>query len=310
MDFSSDNGTGVAPEIMAALAEANQGTAPAYGADAITDATRAAFRELFEHDRLEIFPLATGTGANVLALASVTPPHGLIYCHREAHIEADECGAPEFYTGGAKLAPLDGADAKFEASTLAAHLAEAGFGVERRAQPAAVSVTQASESGAVYRAAEIAAIAEVAHDKGLRVHMDGARFANAVAHLGESPATLTWRAGVDVMSFGATKNGAMAAEAVIFFEPDLARDMIYRRRRGGHTISKMRFVSAQLLAYVQNGLWLRNAAHANTMAGRLADGLAALPGAALVHPVEANEVFVRLPEPAIGALAGAGRRRR
>ncbi len=306
MDFSSDNGTGVAPEIMAALARANQGTAPAYGADAITAETRTAFRDLFEHETLEIFPLATGTAANVLALASVTPPHGLIYCHREAHIETDECGAPGFYTGGAKLALLDGADAKFEAASLAAALADAGFGVERRAQPAAVSLTQASEAGAVYRPEEIREIAEVAREKGLAVHMDGARFANAVAGLDVAPAEITWRAGVDVLSFGATKNGAMAAEAVVFFDPARAADTIYRRWRGGHTLSKMRFVSAQLLAYVTDGLWLRNAAHANRMASRLADGLAALPGAGLVHPVEANEVFARLPEAAIRALAAAG----
>ena len=306
MDFSSDNATGVAPEIMAALARANAGTAPAYGADGVTEAARAALRRVFEHAELEIFPLATGTAANALALAAVTPSHGLIYCHREAHIETDECGAPEFYTGGAKLALLDGADAKFEAATLARALATAGFGVERRAQPAAVSISQASEAGAVYRAEEITAIAAVARANGLALHMDGARFANALVRLDLAPGDITWRAGVDVLSLGATKNGAMAAEAVIVFDPARARDLPYRRRKGGHTVSKMRYVSAQLLAYVSDDLWLRNARHANAMAARLAAGLAALPGASLAHPVEANEVFVRLPEAAIRGLEAAG----
>ena len=305
MHFSSDNATGVAPEIMAALAEANAGPAMAYGNDEITARAEAALADLFECE-LVAFPVATGTAANALALSVLTPPYGLVYCHRHAHIEEDECGAPELFSGGAKLHLLEGPHARFDADTLAEALAAAGPGVEHHPQPAAVSLTQASEAGTVYSLEETAAIAEVAHGHGLHVHMDGARFANAVVHLGCTPAEASWRAGVDVLSFGATKNGAMAAEAVLFFKPELAADFRYRRKRGGHLFSKMRFLSAQLLAYASADLWRRNAAHANAMAQRLSEGLAALPGAALAHPVEANEIFVSLPEAALAAMAEAG----
>ncbi|MDP6705143.1 MAG: low specificity L-threonine aldolase [Alphaproteobacteria bacterium] len=305
MNFSSDNASGCCPEIMAALAEVNAGPAMAYGNDAATTAAVAALAELFEC-KLEAFPVATGTAANALALSVLTPPWGLVYCHRHAHIEEDECGAPELFSGGAKLHLLDGADAKFDAETLSRALAGAGPGVEHHPQPAAVSITQASELGTVYSADEIAAIAEVAHGHGLGLHMDGARFANAVVSANVSPADLSWRAGVDVMSFGATKNGAMAAEAVLFFKPELAADFRYRRKRGGHLFSKMRFLSAQLRAYATDDLWRRNAQHANAMAARLADGLAALPDAGLAHPVQANEIFIALPEAALTAMAEAG----
>ena len=305
MNFSSDNATGIAPEIMAALAEANRGAAMAYGADPWTAAALAALRDVFECE-LEMFPVATGTAANALALSVLSPPYGLVYCHRHAHIEEDECGAPEFYTGGAKLHLLDGADAKFSAETLESALGQAGPGVEHHPQPAAVSITQATEAGTVYRPDEVRAIAELARRHGLALHMDGARFANAAARLGQSPAELTWRAAVDVLSFGATKNGAMAAEAVLVFRPELVGDFRYRRKRAGHLFSKMRFLSAQLTAYVTDDLWRRNARHANVCADRLAAGLAALPGAELVHPVEANEIFITLPEAAIRGLAEDG----
>ncbi len=305
MNFSSDNASGCCPEIMAALAEANTGPAMAYGSDALTARAEQALAALFECE-LEAYPVATGTAANALALSVLTPPWGLVYCHRRAHIEEDECGAPELFSGGAKLHLLDGDDAKFTARTLEAALAEAGPGVEHHPQPAAVSITQASELGTVYGAGEVRAIAEVAHRHGLSVHMDGARFANAVVSSGASPAELSWRAGVDVMSFGATKNGAMAAEAVLFFRSELAAEFRYRRKRGGHLFSKMRFLSAQLLAYASDDLWRRNAEHANAMAARLVAGLAALPGAALAHPVQGNELFITLPEAVLGQMADAG----
>ncbi len=305
MNFSGDNASGCCPEIMAALAAANSGSAMAYGDDALTARAAQALRELFECE-LEAFPVATGTAANALALSVLTPPWGLVYCHRRAHIEEDECGAPELFSGGAKLHLLDGADAKFAAETLEEALAEAGPGVVHHPQPAAVSITQATELGTDYAADEVRAIAELAHGHGLSVHMDGARFANAVVSAGASPAALSWRAGIDVLSFGATKNGAMAAEAVLFFKPELNTDFRYRRKRGGHLLSNMRFLSAQLLAYASDDLWRRNAAHANAMAARLAAGLAALPGAALAHPVEANEIFITLPEAALDAVAEAG----
>ena len=305
MHFSSDNATGVAPEIMAALAEANAGPAMAYGNDEITARAEAALADLFECE-LVAFPVATGTAANALALSVLTPPYGLVYCHRHAHIEEDECGAPELFSGGAKLHLLEGPHARFDADTLAEALAAAGPGVEHHPQPAAVSLTQASEAGTVYSLEETAAIAEVAHGHGLHVHMDGARFANAVAHLGCTPAEASWRAGVDVLSFGATKNGAMAAEAVLFFKPELAADFRYRRKRGGHLFSKMRFISAQLLAYLEGDLWLTNARHANAMARRLSDGLAALPGVSIRHATEANMVFAEVPDSLRDGLAARG----
>ncbi len=306
MDFRSDNVTGACPEVMAALAAANRGSASSYGADAITEGLTQTFARLFETDRLIVFPVATGTAANALALAQLAPPHGAVWCHRQAHIEEDECGAPEFYSGGAKLVLLDGADGKIAASDLAARLAAYPFGVEHHVQPAAVSLTQATESGTVYSADELKAIAEVCRRHRLGLHVDGARFANAVAHLGASPAALTWQAGVDVLSFGATKNGALAAEALVFFRPELAEGFLYRRKRAGQLFSKMRFLSAQLAGYLENDVWLHNARHANAMAARLAAGLTALPGIALAHPTQANEVFVTLPEAAIGRLEAAG----
>ena len=303
MNFSSDNVTGVAPEIMAALAAANAGTAASYGADAITERLTRRFSEVFERE-VAVFPVATGTAANALALATLTPPWGVVYGHREAHVQVDECGAPEFYSGGAKLRPLDGAHGKITAADLDAAIM--GRGVVHHAQPAAVSLTQSTEAGTVYQVAEIEAIAEVCRRHKLSLHVDGSRFANAVAALDRSPADLTWRAGVEALSFGATKNGTMTAEAVVFFEPAKATDFAYRRKRGGHLFSKMRFLSAQLEAYLADDFWLRNARHANRMAARLADGLAGVPGARPQHPVEANEVFVELPEPMIRGLYADG----
>ncbi|MCW5752318.1 MAG: low specificity L-threonine aldolase [Alphaproteobacteria bacterium] len=307
MDFRSDNVAGIAPAILAAIAAANAGSASSYGEDDWTKRLQAMMNALFERD-VAVFPVATGTAANALALSALAPPWGLVCCHRLAHIEEDECGAPEFFTGGAKLAPMDGAHGKIGAEDLARFLDLYGFGVQHHVQPAAVSISQASECGTVYSVAETRAIAEVCRRHRLALHMDGARFANALVHQCASPAEATWRAGVDVLSFGATKNGAMAAEAVVFFDPARAADFLYRRKRAGHLFSKMRFLSAQLVAYLEDGLWLRLAANANAMAERLARGLASLPGAELAHPVEANEVFVRLPRPVRERLASAGAR--
>lgn len=305
MNFMSDNVAGVAPSILEAMVAANEGTAPSYGADPITRRMEQRFSDLFDR-AVTVFPVATGTAANALSLAQLSPPWGAIYCQSEAHIQADECGAPEMFTGGAKLVPLPGTHGKLDADTLKEALARAHKGFVHAVQPAALSVTQATEAGTVYQPAEVAALADIAHAQGLSVHMDGARFANAVAHLGCTPADVTWRAGVDVLSFGATKNGAMAAEAVIFFDPDKAADFAYRRKRAAHLFSKMRFLSAQLEAYLTDDLWLRLAGHANAMAAQLATGLSALPGVTLAHPVEANELFVTLPEPMIQGLEDAG----
>lgn len=305
MNFASDNVTGVSPEIMAALSAANEGVAMPYGQDEYTQRLKTQFSDLFETD-VTVFAVATGSAANALALSVMTPPFGAIYCHAESHINVDECGAPEFYTGGAKLVTLSGSNGKILAPDLAAVLARSGAGVVHHVQPASVSITQATEAGTVYTLEEIHALAEVAKSHHLYLHIDGARFANAVASLGYSPADLTWRAGVDVLCFGATKNGAIAAEAVVLFNQTLAQTFGYRRKRSGHLFSKMRFLSAQLLAYINNDLWLKNADHANRMAQKLAQGLLKLPGVQLCYPVEANEIFIQLPEAVISGLLANG----
>jgi threonine aldolase len=305
MNFRSDNEAPVAPEIMEALARANSGTDHSYGADAATARLQGQFSELFETE-VAVFPVITGTAANALSLAQSAPPYGAIYCHRDSHIHVDECNAPEFYTGGAKLHALDGAHGRIDLAALEAALAATGFHGDHEPEPAAISLTQATEAGAVYAIDDIAALAEAAHGRGLRVHMDGARIANAVARLGRAPADMTWRAGIDILSFGATKNGAMAAEAVVVFRRDLVDGLARRRMRGGHLLSKMRFVSAQLEAYIADGLWLTIAARANRAASRLADGLSAIAGVTLLHPVEGNELFARLPAAALDGVTGDG----
>lgn len=305
MNFCSDNVTGCSPEIMAALAAANQGAATPYGEDKWTQRLEHQFSQLFETD-VVVFPVATGSAANALALSVMAPPFGAIYCHSESHINADECGAPEFYTGGAKLVTLGGKHGKISATELEAALSKAEAGVVHHVQPAAVSITQGTEAGTIYGIEEIQTIAEVAHSRGLSLHMDGARFANAVVSLECSPAEVTWKAGVDVLSFGATKNGAVAAEAVVFFNSSLADTFRYRRKRGGHLLSKMRFFSAQLQAYLSDDLWLHNARHANQMTANLVAGLVSLPGVQLCYPAETNEIFVRFPETVIEGLLAEG----
>lgn len=304
-NFASDNVSGASPEIVAALAAAAEAEAMPYGDDDWSTRVEGACAELFETE-VAVFPVATGTAANALALAALTPPHGAIYCHPGSHAYVDECGAPEFYSGGAKMVTVGGSDGKIAAADLAALLADARPHGVHNVRPAALTVSQATEAGTAYSVDELAALAEVAHAAGMGVHMDGARFANALVHQQLSPAAATWRCGVDVLSFGATKNGALAAEAVIFFRRELAHEFGERRKRGGHLLSKMRFISAQLDAYLADDLWLRNARAANRAAARLADGLAAIAGARLVHPVEANEVFAVLPETVIDALEGDG----
>lgn len=307
MDFTSDNASGAAPDILDALAQANSGTAASYGDDEVTARLQHRFSEIFERE-VAVFPVVTGTAANALALAAITPPHGAVMCHELAHAYADECGAPEMFSGGAKLVPVAGAGAKIDPDALTAALASLHPGIVHNVQPAALTLTQSTEMGTVYSVAEVAALVDIARGRGLRVHMDGARFANALAALRVAPAEITWKAGVDIMSFGATKNGALAAEAVIVFNPEIARDLVFRRKRAGHLLSKMRFLSAQLEAYLHDGLWLRLAAHANEMASRLAAGLAARPDADLHAVPQANEIFVRLPVPVLKRLEAGGAR--
>jgi threonine aldolase len=306
VNFASDNTSVAAPAILEAVIAANAaGPAMPYGNDDWTKHVVDQLRNLFECD-LTAFPVATGTAANALALSVLMPPYGALFCHELAHIQVDECGAPEFYTGGTKLVTLPGEDAKIDAATLEGRLRNGWIGNVHNPQPKAVSITQITETGGLYSAGEIAAIADVAHRQKLRVHMDGARFANALAASNAAPADITWRAGVDVLSFGATKNGALAAEAVVFFDPELAQDFAFRRKRGGHLFSKMRFVSAQLEAYLANDLWLANARHANAMLQRLKEGLVALPGVVVHGAAPANLMYVTLPKPMVDGLEAAG----
>ena len=303
MNFASDNAYGALPEIWAAIEAADRGTVLAYGNDALTKSLKARFCDLFERE-VAVFPVFTGTAANALALACLTPPFGAVLCHKDSHIMTSECGAPEFFSG-AKLIGMDAGDGKFTPAAISEAL-DGLDGSVHAVQPRVVSLSQASEFGTVYSIAEIGAIGALAHERGLKVHMDGARFANAMAHLNTSPAAATWKCGVDALSFGATKAGALAAEAVVFFDPKDAAEFEYRRKRGGHLASKMRFVSAQLAALLENDLWLQSGAKANALATRLAEGLKAVPGIEIAAPVETNMVFVRLDVARAAKMRAAG----
>lgn len=305
MHFASDNIAGVHPKIMEALVAANGGVAKSYGEDDLTQAFEARLKDVFETD-LAVFPIATGSAANCLSLSAISPPWGAIYCHEHAHIFDDECCGPEFYTGGAKLYTVEAEHGRLTAAGLRQGLERFVVGFDHNPQPAGVSLTQCTEYGATYSLDRIAELSELAHGHNCKVHMDGARFANALAHVDCTPAEMTWKSGVDVLSFGATKNGAMAAEAVVFFDTDLAKDFIFRRKRAGHLFSKMRYLSAQLLAYVTDDLWLENARHANRAAQRLHDGLVQINSVSFPHPVEANELFVCLPDGAAEKLRAEG----
>lgn len=300
MRFLSDNTGSVSPEILQALQAVNHGLEHAYGEDPWSQRLDAVLGEFFETD-VRAFMVATGTAANSLALATFTPPFGAIFAHEEAHVLRDECSAPEFFSGGARLISLSGAHGKINAETLLRAL-EWNPPTVHTVQPAALTLTQASEFGTVYRPDEIRALAEIARRHRLAVHMDGARFANALVTLGCRPGAITWQAGVDVLSFGATKNGALSAEAVVFFDPKRVGDFELRRKRGGHLLSKARYGAAQLLAYIESGLWRRNAERTNELARRI--GAAA--AARLLAPVEANEVFVALGDAGKRALRAAG----
>jgi threonine aldolase len=305
LSFRSDNVATVAPEIMRALEAANHGLAAAYGDDEYTALLNRKFSDLFERE-VTVFPVSTGTAANALSLATCARPYGAIYCHEEAHINTAEGGATEAFSGGAKLIALPGANGKLEPQTVAAALQRADRGVTNRSQPDAVSITQATEYGTVYALKEIAAFGAIARDADIFFHMDGARFANALVALKCSASEMTWRSGVDIFSFGATKNGAMGADAIVVFDRELVEPLSYRLRRAGQTWSKMRFAAAQLLAYIENNLFLRLASHANELAAQLGRELAAIPGVRVMAPVEANLMFVSMPEQTIESLAAAG----
>jgi threonine aldolase len=304
MNFASDNTAPVAPDILDAIVEASRGYARGYGNDDWTHSVERRLGEIFERE-VAAFLVPTGTAANALALAQVSPPWGVVLCHAESHIATDECGAPEFFGHGLKLEGLAGNGGKITHEVLQVALAGYGGHSPHQMVPSALSITQASEAGTIYRTNEIATLAELAHRRSLAVHMDGARFANALVRLNATPAEMTWRCGVDVLSFGATKGGALAAEAVIFFNPAAAACFGERRKRGGHLLSKHRFIAAQFLAYLADDHWLALARHANAMADRLAEGLSAI-GLSPVWAVEANLVFVMLPRALDVTLRAAG----
>lgn len=291
MFFASDNTSGVPSEIMAALTRANEGYARSYGADDIMSRVTARIRALFDAPEAAVHLVATGTAANALALATLTPPWGAIFCHRHAHIAEDECGAPEFFTNGAKLALIDGAHGKITPDALTESLATTGASGVHGVQRGALSLTNVTEAGTCYTPAEIADLTAIAKSHGLPCHLDGARFANALIATGATPAEMTWKAGIDALSFGGTKNGLLGVEAVILFDPAKSWELELRRKRGGHLFSKHRFLSAQMEAYLTDDLWLRLARHANAMGQRLSSGIASLNSAALTHPTHANMVF-------------------
>jgi threonine aldolase len=300
MNFGSDNVHGVDDAILDAIRDANTGPARAYGHDDWTAAAERRLRDVFECD-LDAYLVVTGTAANSLALAAACPSHGAVVCHQEAHIVTDECGAPELFTGGAKLMGVRGPGCKLTPAAVAAMLGTLGRG-EHEQRPSVLSLSQSTELGTVYTPDEVEALARLARAHRMRVHVDGARFANALVSLDCTPAELTWKAGVDVLSFGATKNGALGVEAVLFFDRDLAADFAYRRKRSGQLVSKSRFLGAQMLAYLEADRWRVNACRANKMAGRLAGGLKNVPGVRLPLPVEANAVFAIVPRALHDAL--------
>lgn len=302
--FTSDNTAGASPEVLAAVTEAATDHAQPYGNDPWTERATALLSEVFERE-VDVVVTSTGSAANSLALAALTPPWGSVLCHVDSHINNDECGAPEFYTNGAKLIPLSEASAKLD-PTHVADAARRKVGDVHSTQPSVLSLTQATEAGSVYTIDEITALAHIAGAAGLAVHMDGARFANAVAALGCSPADMTWRAGVDVLTFGATKNGAMTADAIVVFDRDLTDQLRYRTKRAGQLTSKMRFQSAQLLGYLQDGLWMKNARHANEMSRSLHVRLADIGVVRQVGAPDGNIVFAELPQSLIDGLLDDG----
>ncbi|MBI5690909.1 MAG: threonine aldolase [Verrucomicrobia bacterium] len=303
--LASDNTAGVCPEALAALTAANAGCVPSYGDDGHTAEARRRLTELFERE-CEVFFVFNGTAANAVVLAALCQRHHAVLCHELSHVETDECGAPEFFTGGSKILPVAGAHAKLRPADLAPMLGR-GHGVHFP-KIRAISLTQTTELGTFYTPGELGAIGEFARANGLAVHVDGARFANAAAtarERGWSPADLTWRAGVDVLCFGGTKNGLLSTEAIVFFNRELAREFDYRVKQSGQLASKMRFAGAQWAAVLRDGAWERQAAHANRQARTLAAGVSDL-GFSLLAPVEANGVFVRFPSAVVTALEARG----
>jgi len=295
INLASDNTPGVAPKILSSLTEAANISSMPYGEDPYTEKLQLLANEIFEREVL-IYPVATGSAANALALATVSPPYGQVFCHAQSHIEEDECAAPEFYIGGGKLSLLEGENAKFSATNLRDRLENhSPAPAVHRAKPAVVSITQATELGTIYTVDEISAISEVCRSNNLPLHMDGARLANAIVSTDLKIADCTWRAGVDILSLGATKNGAFAAEAVVFFDASKAADFEFRRKRGGHLFSKLRFLSSQLVPYLEKNYWIDLAENSNCRACELAEGLGKIKSVTLLAEVQTNMIFLQMP---------------
>lgn len=306
MNFASDNAGPAHPSVIEALIRANEGHAMPYGADPLSQQVAQSIRDLFEAPQAAVYLVATGTAANALALASLCQPWQTVFGTDVSHIHEDECGAPEFYSGGAKLTLVPSENGKMTREALAEKIAAEETRGVHGVQRGPVSITQVTEKGTLYTLDEIAEIAALAKSYNLPVHLDGARFANAIAALGCTPADMTWRAGVDAVSFGGTKNGLMGVEAVVLFNPDKAWELELRRKRGAHLFSKHRYLAAQMQAYLEGDLWLELARRSNAAAAELAAGLAALPGADLLYPVEANILFPRFPRGLHRRLHDAG----
>ena len=306
MNFASDNTGPVHPKVIEAITRTAEGYDLPYGEDADMARVRTLIRQTFEAPDAEVFLVSTGTAANALALSQLVSPWEAIFCTDVAHIHVDECGAPEFYSGGAKLVLVPSTDAKMTPTDLDAAIAEGLPRGLHYVQPGAVSVTQVTERGTVYSLDDLTALTDIAKARGLPVHMDGARFANATVALGLSAAEMSWKAGFDVISFGGTKNGLMSVEAIVFFDPARAEGFEFRRKRAAQLFSKHRFLSAQMAAYLEDELWRDLASQANAMARRLADGLSALPHAKFAHPVQANMLFPSLPRAAHRRAVEAG----
>jgi threonine aldolase len=305
MNFGSDNVYGVHPKILGAINEANAPlTAAAYGHDEGSLRVERELSRVFERD-VKAFLVLNGTAANSLALSAMVPPYGGVVCHAGAHINTDECGAPELFTGGAKLILAGGEGGKLTPSAIESALAKLTPG-EHSVVPKAISISNATELGTIYTPDDVSSIAILARSKSLKLHMDGARFANALVTLGCAPADITWKSGVDVLSFGGTKNGGMILEAVVFFNRALADDFLHRRKRAGQHLSKGRYLSAQMLAYLEDDLWLQNAGIANALAQNLADGIKQLPSVRVSQPTQANEVFAFMPKKLAAKLEEKG----
>ncbi|MBT5073112.1 MAG: low specificity L-threonine aldolase [Kordiimonadaceae bacterium] len=302
----SDNNSGISPEILQAIIDENNGDAEAYGRDDLTARSEAVLQSAFECEDLKAFNLISGTAANSLIIATLSPTFGAVFCHQDSHVNGDECGANEFQSGGAKLVPLKGRDGKITGSELEEAIDWFTIGEPHHSQPSMLSIAQSTEAGTVYSPDEIHDLSTVLKKHNLKLHMDGARFANAVAKIGCSPAEMTWKAGVDALSFGSTKNGTLGAEAAIFFNGCDDGSFIYRRMRSGHLLSKMRFVSAQIIAYLENDLWLKNATHANLMAEKLYQGVKNSDHIKFSFPVQSNVMFAEIEDQLREKLSTSG----